>query len=98
MEKLDKGLVKWGLLGGVIIALEVIGEESLTGACHRGLDTKLGKLAIPAVMAVTVAHLHDFIPHQYDPYYGVARTVDKLNRKVGTKWVQQHGQGTDSVV
>lgn len=98
MERIDRGLVKWGVLAGTIIALEIIGEESLTSACQRGLDTKLGKLAIPAIAVVTVAHLHDFIPHQYDPYYGVARTVDKLNQKVGTKWVQQHGQGTDSVV
>lgn len=78
MERVDKGLVKWGILAGTIIALEIIGDESLTSACQRGLDTKLGKLAIPAAMAVTVAHLHDFIPHkpiELDPYYWVADTV-----------------------
>lgn len=81
MERLDIGAAKWGALAATIIALEVLPlhSESLTHACGRALDTKIGKLAVPAVMAVTVAHLMDWIPHQYDPFYITTDIIDAVS-------------------
>lgn len=75
MEMLDEGAVKWAVLGATIVALEFIGSESLTHACQRALETPVGKVAVPILMGVTVAHLMDWIPHQYDPYYWIADRV-----------------------
>lgn len=82
MERLN-GNLKWGVLAGTILALEVIGEESLTHACHRARETAVGKVAIPVALGVTVAHLMDWIPHQYDPYYLVASLTPEKAKNEG---------------
>lgn len=84
MERLkDEGVVKWAALGACIIALEYVGSESLTHACHRGRESKLGKALIPLAIGVTAAHLMDKIPHQYDPYYVLAGNLSQGKNKVG---------------
>jgi hypothetical protein len=77
MERLrDEGIVKWGCLAGCVVALEFIGDESLTHATYRALGTKVGKLAVPAALALTAGHLLHVIPERYDPYFALAKTID----------------------
>lgn len=78
LERINSGGWKWGALAATIVALEVLPphSESLTHACGRALDTKIGKVAIPAVMGITVAHLMDWIPHRVDPFYLITEGVD----------------------
>lgn len=78
MEKFDEGLVKWGILGAAIVALEYVGEESLTHAFGRAREHSVGRFVAVGALAVTAAHLMDIIPHQYDPYYAIAGNFGTL--------------------
>lgn len=82
MERLDEGAAKWLTLGVVIVALEAVGNESLTHACGRALDSRIGKVVVPAVMGLTVSHLMDWLPRRADPFYLITEGVDHVRDKV----------------
>jgi hypothetical protein len=76
--EVDPGVVKWGILAGTILALEVVGQETLTGACYRALEHKVGRYVVPFALGFTAAHLLDVIPDEIDPYQWIARGIDRV--------------------
>lgn len=74
----DPGVKKWAALAATVIALEVIGEETLTGACHRALDHKVGQYVVPFALGFTAAHLLRVIPREIDPYFLLADGISKV--------------------
>lgn len=54
MERLRDSRYKWLALGAAIIALEAFPRqfESFIYGVRRALDTKVGKVAVPAVIAL----------------------------------------------
>lgn len=93
MERLSDSRYKWLALGAAIIALEAFPRqsESLTHGVRRALGTKMGKVAVPAVIAYTTAHFYDLIPHEpreLDAYYLVARVIPNMRSNTNERWVQ----------
>lgn len=60
----DPASLKWLILGTTILALEAIGPDSLTSGVRRAIDTPVGGVAIPLVIAYTTLHFYDKLPHQ----------------------------------
>lgn len=69
----QNGLKKWAVLGAAVVALEISAGETLTAACHRGLENPSTRPFIYGALAITAAHLLDlFEPlglESYDPYH-----------------------------
>lgn len=83
MERLSEGFIKWGVLASTVIALECIGENSLTHYAHRAMEHKIGRWVIPAAIGITAMHLmdrhHEILPESIDAYHIIAKGVDRLH-------------------
>lgn len=79
----NQGAVKWGILGATILALEFVGDVSLTEACHKASEHKIGKYVVPMALGFTVAHLAQAIPREIDPYYYIADAIDYIKERTG---------------
>jgi hypothetical protein len=78
MERVDPGLVKWSILAGTIIALEIIGEETLTSAFNRALEHDKMKYVALGALAFTASHLLGTTPREVDPFYLIQDTVERI--------------------
>jgi hypothetical protein len=56
---MNEGIIKWGVLATTVIALECVGEQSLTHYAHRGMEHPIGRWLIPAAIGITAMHLMD---------------------------------------
>lgn len=78
--KENEGVAKWTALAVGVIALECVGTESLTHYAHKGMEHRIGRWLIPAVVGVTAMHLmdrdHDILPESIDAFHLIAKGVD----------------------
>lgn len=78
----NAGLVGWAVVGGAIIATEILSPQTLSTASDRILEGTYGKLSRVAwVVGSTVlfAHTMNLIPEKYDPIHQIAgRAVGRL--------------------
>jgi hypothetical protein len=76
-----EGYIKWGALAGAIVALESLGDNSLTHYAHKAMEHKIGRWIVPTVVGITAMHLmdkdHDILPEAIDAYNIIARFLDK---------------------
>lgn len=81
-----EGIIKWGALAGAVIALECVGEQSLTHYAHRAMEHKVGRWLVPAAIGITAMHLmdkeHHILPESIDAFQIIAKTVDRINQSV----------------
>ena len=81
---MNEGVIKWGCLAAGVIALECVGEQSLTHYAHRGMEHPIGRWLIPAAIGITAMHLmdreHQILPETIDAFHLIAKTVDKLHK------------------
>jgi hypothetical protein len=68
---------KWAVLAGTVVALEIIGQESLTHGFRRALEHPVGRYIAPIAIGLTVGHLFNAIPETIDPYQHVANYLEK---------------------
>lgn len=75
------GLVGWGVVGGAIIATEILSPETLSTCSDRLLRGEYGRvsrLAWQVGSAVLFAHTMNLIPEKIDPIHQVVgRIVDR---------------------
>ena len=81
---MNEGVIKWSCLAAGVIALECVGEQSLTHYAHRGMEHPIGRWLIPAAIGITAMHLmdreHQILPETIDAFHLIARTVDKIHK------------------
>jgi hypothetical protein len=77
-----EGIIKWGSVAGCVIALECIGENSLTHYAHRAMEHRIGRWVVPAAIGITAMHLmdkeHHILPESIDAFNIIAHAVDRL--------------------
>lgn len=77
----NAGLVGWGVVGGAIIATEILSPETLSTASDRMLRGEYGKWTQRAWQvgaAVLFAHTMNLLPERIDPIHQIAgRLVTK---------------------
>jgi hypothetical protein len=80
---MNEGVWKWGALAGCVIALECVGEQSLTHYAHRAMEHKVGRWIVPAVIGITAMHLmdreHQILPESLDVFQIIAKGMDRLH-------------------
>lgn len=68
----------WAGMAAGIAAWDVCRQDDTLTACwRRGLETKVGRVALPALLAVTGLHLMNKIEREHDPYYMLADVATK---------------------
>lgn len=79
MERLTQreALVKWTVLAATVVALEVIGEESLTHGFRKALEHDRGRYIAVGALVVTGLHLTNLLPEPIDPYQQIANYVER---------------------
>lgn len=81
---MNEGLIKWTALGLSVIALECVGEQSLTHYAHKAMEHPVGRWIVPAAIGITAMHLmdreHQILPETIDAFNLIAKTVDKLHK------------------
>lgn len=78
----ENGHFKWVLLGLGIVALESYRGETLSNAFRRGLENPRTRPFVIGVTALTVGHLFDLIPDNYDVYDYLGKTKSIINGKL----------------
>lgn len=77
---MSEGYLKWGCLAAGVIALECVGENSLTHYAHKAMEHKVGRWLVPAAIGITAMHLmdrhHEILPESIDAFNIIARGVD----------------------
>lgn len=76
--KIDEGALKWGALGVAVVALECVGQDSLTHHARRALEHPIGRIVVPLAMGITTLHLLDRCPPQLDFYQGIANLIERV--------------------
>jgi hypothetical protein len=78
----SEGWIKWSTLGLAVIALECVGEQSLTHYAHKSMEHPIGRYIIPAAIGITAMHLmdreHQILPESLDAFHIIAKTVDRI--------------------
>lgn len=69
------GTLGWAGMAAYVIAWDVLAEETLTHAAHRGLDGRVCRLATYGAVAYFGAHLLRVIPEHLDPLMIVAKQI-----------------------
>lgn len=71
MEKPRPSTVAWGILGAGVLVYDVLCPtgETLSEGVDRAMETKRGKVAAMAGIAVVAGHLANLIPEDYDPLH-----------------------------
>jgi len=79
----NEGLLKWGALATTVIALECVGEQSLTHYAHRAMEHRVGRWIVPAAIGITAMHLmdkeHHILPESIDAFQVIAKIADRFN-------------------
>lgn len=82
---MNEGIIKWGCLAAGVIALECVGENSLTHYAHKAMEHKVGRWLVPAAIGITAMHLmdrhHEILPESIDAFNIIARGVERWNAK-----------------
>ena len=72
METSKSGTYGWALLGGFVLAWDLLAPETLSSAADRALEHPVGKFVAYGVGAVTVAHVFNVFDQlgleKYDPF------------------------------
>ena len=75
-----EGWIKWGTLAVSVIALECVGEQSLTHYAHRAMEHPVGRWIVPTMIGITAMHLmdreHQILPESIDAFQIIAKGVD----------------------
>jgi hypothetical protein len=78
----NEGVIKWGTLGLAVIALECVGEQSLTHYAHRAMEHPIGRWVVPAAIGITAMHLmdreHQILPETIDAFHIIAKGMDRF--------------------
>lgn len=81
---MNEGYWKWSALAAGVIALECVGENSLTHYAHKAMEHKVGRWIVPVAIGITAMHLmdreHQILPETIDAFHIIAKTVDKLHK------------------
>lgn len=77
---MNEGTIKWGALAAGVIALECVGEQSLTHYAHKAMEHRIGRWIVPAAIGITAMHLmdrhHEILPESLDAFHLIAKGVD----------------------
>ena len=77
---MSEGFIKWGAVAASVIALECIGEQSLTHYAHKAMEHPIGRWIVPAAIGITAMHLmdkeHHILPESIDAFHIIAKSVD----------------------
>jgi hypothetical protein len=87
MEALkNEAVIKWGVVAASVIAMECIGEQSLTHYAHKAMEHPIGRWIVPAAIGITAMHLmdreHQILPETIDAFHIIAKTVDRIQEWV----------------
>ena len=78
----NEAVIKWGVVAASVIAMECVGEQSLTHYAHRTMEHPIGRWVTPMVIGITAMHLmdkdHQILPETIDFFHIMARTVDRI--------------------
>jgi len=81
---MSEGWIKWPALGLCVIALECVGEQSLTHYAHKAMEHPVGRWIVPAAIGITAMHLmdreHQILPETIDAFNLIAKGMDRLHR------------------
>lgn len=79
----NEGYLKWGALAAGVIALECIGDQSLTHYAHKAMEHRLGRWIVPAAIGITAMHLmdrhHEILPESIDGFQIIAKIADRFH-------------------
>lgn len=85
--EMSEAIIKWGAVAGTVIALECVGEHSLTHYAHEAMKHPVGRWIVPAAIGITAMHLmdkeHNILPESIDAFNLIAKGVDKWNSMRG---------------
>jgi hypothetical protein len=62
------GTAGWLALGAGVVAFDYLSPETLSHAVDRALECPRSRYAAMGAVAITAAHLLNFIPDQLDPF------------------------------
>lgn len=84
----DPGLIKWGILGATVVALEVTPGGTLTHYARELQQNPVGRAVAWGVAGYTLAHLMNEIPlpREWDLFYMAGDALDWAKERVGEVW------------
>lgn len=75
--------IKWGVVAASVIAMECVGEQSLTHYSHRAMEHRIGRWLVPAAIGITAMHLmdkeHHILPEAIDGFQIIAKIATRLH-------------------